>query len=440
VLFSQTQHGRRITVKYNDKKTSSNLETFFDFSILKALIYLSEKFMSTGQFDLSKLKIDREKENGGKTGHSSRTSYLLYGAGALFLILAAFFFIRNTFGDEEIVDITTVSMISPSQASALLTASGYVVAQTKASIASKATGRLVYLGFKEGDQVKKGEIIARIESGDVEAAVHQAKADLDVAIADKNSAEQTLRRTQELLNRQLASQADYDAAKAQYDRVIATIASREANLNSMQVSLENTNIRAPFDGTILTKNADIGEVVAPFGAGASSRVAVVTIADMGSLEVEADVSESNIEKVSTGQPCEISLDAYPEKNYRGVVDKIIPTADRAKATILTKIRFLERDNRVLPEMSAKVHFLNQQSAQSESTTPTLVTDPSTIATRDGKKVAFVLRGNSVSEVPVTTGTSLGRMIEITSGLQSGDKVVLNPSESLRSGSKVKLKQ
>ena len=208
----------------------------------------------------------------------------------------------------------------------------------------------------------------------------------------------------------------------------------------MQVSLENTNIRAPFDGTILTKNADIGEVVAPFGAGASSRVAVVTIADMGSLEVEADVSESNIEKVSTGQPCEISLDAYPEKNYRGVVDKIIPTADRAKATILTKIRFLERDNRVLPEMSAKVHFLNQQSAQSESTTPTLVTDPSTIATRDGKKVAFVLRGNSVSEVPVTTGTSLGRMIEITSGLQSGDKVVLNPSESLRSGSKVKLKQ
>ncbi|HMD13036.1 MAG TPA: efflux RND transporter periplasmic adaptor subunit, partial [Bacteroidota bacterium] len=325
--------------------------------------------MSTGQFDLSKLKIDREKEDGGRTTRSSRTSYLLYGAGALFLILVAFFFIKNTFGDEEVVDITTVSMISPSQASALLTASGYVVAQTKASIASKATGRLVYLGFKEGDQVKKGEIIARIESADVEAAVHQAKADLDVAIADKNSAEQTLRRTQELLNRQLASQADYDAAKAQYDRVIATIASREANLNSMQVSLESTNIRAPFDGTILTKNADIGEVVAPFGAGASSRVAVVTIADMGSLEVEADVSESNIEKVSTGQPCEISLDAYPEKNYRGVVDKIIPTADRAKATILTKVRFLERDNRVLPEMSAKVHFLDQQSAQSESTTP-----------------------------------------------------------------------
>jgi len=364
---------------------------------------------------------------------------LIYASGALFLLLALFFFFKDYFDPVETVELTGVSYTSPSQASALLTASGYVVAQRKAAVASKATGRLVYLGFKEGDRVEKGQIIARIECADMEAALEQAKADREVAKADSVDAAQSLSRTKTLLANQLISQAEFDAAKAKYDRVIASIASRVAAVKSAAVQLENTNIRAPFDGTILTKNADIGEVVAPFGAGASSRVAVVTIADMSSLEVEADVSESNLERIRVQQPCEITLDAYPERRYRAVVDKIVPTADRAKATVMTKIKFVEIDSRVIPEMGAKVHFLAKQFDDSSASQPRLTVESSAVVTRNGRKVAFVLQDRNVVEREVTIGRDMGNSIELTSGLKAGDKVVLKPSERLRSGSKIQLK-
>ena len=345
------------------------------------------------QSDLSKLKIHHDAPS---SEPRRWPSVLMYVGGGVFLVLVVFFFLRTALSSAETVEISTVSMISPSQANAILTASGYVVAQRKASIASKATGRIVYLGYHEGDKVKQGDIIARIESQDVEAALAQAKADLEIAKADLRDAEQSLSRAKQLLEGKLISQAEYDGAKARYDRVVATIQSREAGVNAASVQLENTRIRAPFDGTILTKNADVGEVVAPFAAGASSRVAVVTIADMSSLEVEADVSESNIERITVEQPCEIVLDAYPDQRYRGVVDKIVPTADRAKATVLTKVRFIERDNRVLPEMSAKVHFLTKQTAAITDNIPKLVLDPSAITTRENKKVVYIIKDDHVT--------------------------------------------
>jgi RND family efflux transporter MFP subunit len=249
-----------------------------------------------------------------------------------------------------------------------------------------------------------------------------------------------LERAKNLLDGKLISQAEFDAAKARSDRVLAIIASREAALRGAEVSLENTRIRAPFDGTILSKNADVGEVVAPFAAGASSRVAVVTIADMNSLEVEADVSESNIEKIEPEQPCEITLDAYPEKRYRGIVDKIVPTADRAKATVQTKVRFLDKDKRVLPEMGAKVHFMSRQSPQNIDNEPRVAIDPSAVTTRRDEKVVFVLKENMVHEVPVITGNVIGRLIEIRKGLSSGERIVLKPSDKLQSGSTVIVKQ
>ncbi len=390
--------------------------------------------------DLSKLKIQRNE--GGDTGHSHHRGIgiILYTAGGIFLALSLFFFLRSALSSEPVVEVMTVSRISPAQANAILTSSGYVVAQRKAAVASKAIGRLVYLGFREGDVIKKDQIIARIESTDVVAALAQAKADLEVAIADKNDAERTLKRTKELFDRQLASQAEYDAAEAGYNRVIATIASRRAAVQGAEVQLENTRIRAPFDGTILEKNADVGEVVAPYGAGASSRVAVVTVADMSSLEVEADVSESNIERVHIKQPCGITLDAYPEKEYSGFVDKIVPTADRAKATVLTKIKFLNRDSRVLPEMSAKIHFLSDSSPDRVDTLTIIAIDPSAITTRDGKKTVFVIRDNIATSIPVEAGSAFGHFIEIRSGLVPGERVVLKPPDDLHSGTKVKVKE
>jgi RND family efflux transporter MFP subunit len=399
--------------------------------------------MSEKHFDLSKLRIRKDTGIGPNyqdAPRSGRSSLLLYIIATIFVIIAIYLAIKTFTSKDEAVEVTTVTMISPAQFNALLTASGYVVAQRKASIASKATGRLVYLGFKEGDRVKEGQIIARIESEDVEAALAQAKAQLEVAKSDRVDAEQSLERANKLISQKLISQADYEATKARYDRVIAMIAANEAAVRVAEVSLENTRIRAPFDGTILTKNADVGEVVAPYAAGASSRVAVVTIADMNSLEVEADVSESNIEKIESGQPCEITLDAYPEKRYRGIVDKIVPTADRAKATVQTKVRFLDKDRRVLPEMGAKVHFLSKQSSVDIDTRPRIVVDPSAITTRRNDKVVFVVNEKTVREVPVTTGDMIGRLIEIRSGLSTGDRVVVKPSEELQSGTTVVIKQ
>jgi RND family efflux transporter MFP subunit len=392
----------------------------------------------TEHHDLSRLKIHHKEPAASGPSQSRLPAIAMYAGGAIFLLLGVFFFFKTVFQKEITVEVTTVTMLSPNQANAVLTASGYVVAQRKAAVASKATGRLIFLGFEEGDRVRKGEIIGRLESADMEAALAQARADLDVQKAERNDAAQSLDRAKRLLDGKLISQSEYDGAQARYDRVLASIASREAGVRAAEVQLENTFIRAPFDGTVLTKNADIGEVVAPFAAGASSRVAIVTIADMGSLEVEADVSESNIERISPGQACEITLDAYPDKRYKGTVSKIVPTADRSKATVLTKVRFSERDQRVLPEMSAKINFLGQENEAPGS--PVLAVDGAAITQRGDKSVVFLLKERTAVETPVVTGKSMGRMTEIRSGLAQGQSVILNPPAELASGAAVTLKE
>ena len=161
---------------------------------------------------------------------------------------------------------------------------------------------------------------------------------------------------------------------------------------------------------------------------------------MSSLEVEADVSESNIEKIVINQPCEIVLDAYPDYHYKGYVNKIVPTADRAKATVMTKIRFADRDSRVIPEMSAKVHFLPKDSKEVIQTKPKLVVESTALVIRNDKKVAFVFKDNSIKETPVQVGETYNNLAEIVSGLSVGDKVVAKPSERLHSGMKVKIKE
>lgn len=389
--------------------------------------------------DLSKLKIHRERSSSPEEKSPRRTRWIVLIASLAGISLIAFLILNSVFSRSEEVEISSVRMISPSQARSLLTASGYVVAQRKASIASKATGRLIELRFEEGDKVRKGEIIGRIESEDVQAALEQAQANLELARAEQLDAERTLRRANQLYERDLISQAELDAAQSRFDKVTAGISAASASVRAAEVQLENTLIRAPFAGTVLTKNADVGEVVAPFAAGASSRVAVVTIADMSSLEVEADVSESNIEKIVVGQKCEIILDAYPEKRYSGVVSKVVPTADRAKATVLTKVKFTDRDDRVLPEMSSKVYFLPADSTYEESTASVLAVDASAIAERDGKRIVFVVRDDKAIEVPIQTGDSFGGMVEVRNGLADGDRVIVSPSMNLETGSPVLLK-
>ena len=394
--------------------------------------------MTSDKPDITSLRIDRT-EAAGPPPRGVPWRYIL-PAAAVVVLAAAFFFLRGALASAVEVDTATATLTSPSQGHSVLTANGYVVAQRKAAVASKGTGRLVFLGVEEGDRVKQGEIIARLDDQDMVAALAKARADLQVARADSFGTRNTLERTKALFAAKLASQADLDAAEAAFMRVRANIVSAHAAVDQADVALEYTRVRAPFDGTVLTKDADVGEVVAPFASSANSRGAVVSMADMKSLQVEADVSESNITRVSVGQPCEITLDAYPETRYRGTVHKIVPTADRAKATVLTKVAFRELDERVLPDMSAKVAFLGEELSDSAAAAPAKLTVPSTAITeRNGRQVVFTIRDGVASEIPVGTGERLGTQTVVTQGVALGETVVNRPPASLAAGAKVKPK-
>ena len=205
--------------------------------------------------------------------------------------------------------------------------------------------------------------------------------------------------------------------------------------------VENTRIIAPFDGTVLKKNADVGEIMAPLAGAASSKAAVVTIADMSSLEVDADVSEANITKVRPKQNCEITLDAYPQQRYPGYVSNIVPTADRSKATVMVKIKFMKYDERVLPEMGAKITFLAPGSSISPAHVKPLLTVPAAaVASRDGRQVVYQIREDRAVEVPVSTGQTIGNMIEVTGGLKEGDKVISRADGQIKDGTRVTLKK
>ena len=397
--------------------------------------------MDNQQADLSALRIDRSAEQGSPARRSrSIIKAALVVVGIVLLFLAGYWVVPRALDSAVDVQLATASFSSSSQANAVLTASGYVVAQRKAAVASKATGRLEYLGVVEGDRVKKGQVLGRIEDADMRASLDQERANLRLYEADLKDADQWLLRQKVLLEKGVSMQSDYDAADARYQRTVASIGVAKAMVVAAEVALENTLIRAPFDGTVLTKDADVGEMVAPMAASLSSRSAVVTIADMSSLQVEADVSESNIERIALGQPCEITLDAYPEARYEGSVAKIVPTADRAKATVMVKVAFKQYDGKVLPEMSSKVLFLTKTAGAVQPTAHSMLTVPlNSVATRNGRKVVFVVRNDQAAAVPVSTGKDAGALIEITQGLSAGDRVIMGLNDRIVDGARVKVK-
>jgi HlyD family secretion protein len=401
--------------------------------------------------DLSKLKIDRSGTAPSALRGQGRVRRLLVPAivSAVAISTGMFGFLRWSQAPVE-VETTSVAMVYPSQSYTVLNATGYVVAQRKAAVASKATGRLVWLGVEEGSRVKKDEVIARLEDLDVRATREQtaasvmvARANLEQGLAELNDAETALKRSVDLLKQGFVSQSSHDSAMARLEKAKAAISSlqagiavAQANLRGAGVAVDQTLIRAPFDGVVLTKSANIGDVITPFSSALDSKGAVVSIADMSTLEVEADVSEASLFKVKPGQPVEIQLDALPEQRFRGVVARTVPTVDRSKATVMTKIRFVEPDARVLPEMSAKVSFLSQEVAEADRK-PRPAVNPSAVVMRNGRDVVFVVKGDKTAEVPVQTGAKLGDFVEVRGGVQPGDKVVLRPSEKMKDGTAIK---
>ncbi|MCX5813625.1 MAG: efflux RND transporter periplasmic adaptor subunit [Proteobacteria bacterium] len=398
--------------------------------------------------DLSKLKIDKSQPVMRQGSHKK----LFYWTATAFVVLMALLlYVKGIFTLAIQVDVATVSQVYPSQTFTLLNASGYVVPQRKAAVASKITGKIVSLLVEEGSKVRNGEIIARLENDDTIALEKQAAANLEVARsnleqtkAELNDAGINFNREKNLLEKEFTTKASYDTAEARYKKAMAAVGGGEASVKAYTAGLENarvilgyTLIRAPFDAIVLTKNADIGDIITPLGAAANAKAAVVTIADMNSLQVEADVSESNLQKISVDQPCEIQLDALPDSRFRGIIHMIVPTADRSKATVMVKVRFIDKDARILPEMSAKVAFLSKPVGAGDEKPRTLIGNKA-ILDRSSKKTVFLVKGDRVLQTVVTISGAFGEMSEVTSGVKAGDKVVINPPEKLRNGSKIKV--
>jgi RND family efflux transporter MFP subunit len=423
--------------------------------------------------DLGRLKIEKaERSFGGGRRRKGPVVLVL-----LAVLAAAALYMSGALSPKVEVEPATVSLVYPSQTFTTLNASGYVVAQRKAAVAAKVTGRLEWLGVQEGSRVTKGQVIARLEGEDLKATREQAraniasarwslsqaeqnvtnsKASLEQAQAELKDAKLNIDRQKALVDKGMVARADYDTAVARYSKAVAAVegansqvraseAARKAAGSAVQaadaaynvaaINVGYTDIRAPFDAVVLTKNADVGDIVSPISGAINAKAAVVTIADMGSLEVEADVSESSLAQVKAGQPCEVQLDALPDKRFKGEVSTIVPTADRSKASVMVKVRFLENDERILPEMSAKVAFLTHAPGPDEMA-PRVAVNPAAVVERSGRKVAFVITGDSVKETPVTPGPKLGDWLEVT-GLKPGEKVAISGLAKLKDGTRIK---
>lgn len=396
--------------------------------------------------DLSKLRIDRSLA---PVRRRRTRRWVILGVLGLSVAAAAGWLSTR----PKVFEVRTASVVTstPSQQFIVLNATGYVVAQRKAAIASKATGRLEWLGVAEGSRVKAGQVIARIDNRDVvaqaqsaDANVRAARAALEQAYAEERDANAQHKRNVELVDKGFVSRSALDASLARSDRAVAGVASAQANLAASEaaarnaaVSVDYTEIRAPFDGVILSKSANVGDMVTPFSNATDSKGAVVTMADMSTLEVEADVSEGSLGKVAVGQPAEIVLDALPGERFPGRISRMVPTVDRAKATVMTKVRFDAIDPRILPEMSAKVAFLSRETSEADRR-PVSAIPVDAVVQRDGRSMVFVVKDGVVTAVPVTTGAKLGEAIAIGSEVKAGEKVVVKPPADLASGAQVRV--
>ncbi len=395
--------------------------------------------------DLASLRIDR------KAAAPSSGRALKWVAGALIVVaiaLAAWKMgapaVEARVFKTEVV-LTEVSVVSPAQAQVRLTSTGYVVPQTQVDVSSKLVGRVAKANVREGTAVKEGQILFELDPSDQRVAVASAQARVAAARARAAGARAQLAEIVQQRDRErrladtgavAAATADDLAARAksleeQVHAADADIAASQAEVNALAETLANTTIRSPIDGTIVTKPVLQGDVVSP-------GTSMAKIADFGSIVVETDVPEGRLHLVSKGGPCEIVLDAYPEKRWRGEVVEVSPQLNRAKATATVKVRFLDRDDTVLPEMAARVSFLDAPLDVAKLKEPPKTIMPaSAVADRGGAKVVFTVDDGKVRMVPVVLGAPFAGGFELTSGPAPGTKLVSDPPATMADGQTIK---
>jgi HlyD family secretion protein len=371
--------------------------------------------------DLSALRIHRQPERAGGRG------WLLVAAVAVVALGAAAYFLAGRQLRPRKVEVVTASIVTEGQASTVLTATGYIEAERKADLSPKITSRITELNVTEGSRVKKGDVIARLDHTDIDAQLAEARANWVNARAE-------LARQRSLNQQGLSPQATLDAA-------VASESSTRARVEYIRALLGYTEIRAPFSGVVTAKRAFVGEAVSPFGSspsGGGSGGAIVTLVEFTSLYVGADVNESNLSRLGPNQPAEITLDAVPEKTYHGHLRQIVPAADRQKATVRVKVAFDDADDKILPDLSARVAFTSE-ATQGKTNRSRILIPKTAVASSDGKPGVFKIVDGRAKFVPVQTGGEVQGQVEVTGGLAGGEKLVGAPGAAqLRDGDRVRV--
>ncbi|XHS76644.1 efflux RND transporter periplasmic adaptor subunit [Burkholderiaceae bacterium UC74_6] len=339
--------------------------------------------------------------------------------------------------------------------SAVLQATGYVTAQRQATVSALVTGTLAQLLIEEGLHVKKGQVLARLDNHNQVAALAASSANLRSGEANKKQvaaqlaqARTDLRRQEELFASGMTTQSALDNARLAVASQAASLEARDRDIDAMraqmaqaQLQLDYTIVRAPFDGVITAKAAQVGEIVSPLSAGGGfTRTGVGTIVDMTSLEVQVDVNEAYIAQVKAGMRCEAVLDAYPDWKIPAHVLAVIPTADRGKATVKVRVAMDERDERVVPDMGVRVSFLAETAKVESKPVPGVLVSPDTIQQRDGAKVVFVMEDGRARQRAVKLGADVGKFKLVTEGVKSGETVIVSPPAELKDGAAVMLKE
>ena len=402
--------------------------------------------------DLAALRIERAPTAGGSRWVAWVAVFILVGAAAA----SVWFWVFR----EKPLEVQAAAVVErgggPGQAASVLNAAGYVTARRRATVSSKVTGKVIEVNVEEGMAVKEGQILARLDDAQAQAALRLSEAQTEAArrAVTENEvrlaeAKLTLRRRLQLVKDSLSTQAEVDQAQAEVDSIEARIkasqqqvAVAESQIALLQTDLDNMIIRAPFSGVAISKDAQPGEMVSPVSAGGGfTRTGISTIVDMKSLEIEVEVNEAYINRVTSGQGVVAMLDAYPDWDIPAHVITMVPTADRQKATVLVRVGFKELDPRILPDMGVKVRFLRSEVEPAAGPArPTLLVPKTAVKTSGTDTAVFVVRGQAVERRAVKTGGTDGDRVEVMSGLQAGERVVAPVPDTLTDGAAVTVKQ
>ncbi len=379
--------------------------------------------------DLSRLKIDR-------TPKASSSKWPLI----LFIILASYIAWKEIpqfqTSDDTVVQSVRVQRRGGAKARTGTAANGYIVPRRRAALSTDIPGRLVELNVEEGSRVSEGDVVARLDSRELEAGQKRLQAEIKSAKAIEKQTRLALERQQKLAKTEDVSASALESAEASFEGAAARVQSLEASLMEVMVRLDKSTVYAPFSGVVVQKNAEVGEVVVASGGGTNARGSVATLVDFDTLEVQIELSQTALEAARVGAPLLIYLDAYPEEGYRGQVRQVWPTASRAKATVELRAEFLERDERLLPELGVRVVFVSEEES---NPTPPMVLLPKSALIQGSEPAVFIIQDGLLEKRPLTLRDDFDdSLIEVGSGLIGGETVVMNPDPGLKAGDSVKI--